>query len=90
MGVCIATALGLAFYGIDRNAATQALITGTLAAILTWRTLGSTPRETRTATSQKSPKWLTWLVAGIFAAFALRAFSQALFIKNGSLYANDP
>ena len=29
-------------------------------------------------------------VAGIFAAFALRAFSEALFINNGRLYANDP
>jgi hypothetical protein len=43
MGVCIATsaatALGLACHGIGRNAATLALFTGTLAAILTWRTL---------------------------------------------------
>jgi hypothetical protein len=94
MGVCIATstaaALGLACYGIDRNGAFLALITGTLAAILTWRSLGSTPRETPVAMSPKSLKWLTWLVAGIFAAFALRAFSEALFINNGILYANDP
>jgi hypothetical protein len=94
MGVCIATstaaALGLACYGIDRSGAFLALFTGTLAAILTWRTLGSTPRETPVAMSQKSAKWLTWLVAGIFAAFALRAFSEALFINNGRLYANDP
>lgn len=94
MGVCIATstatALGLAWHGIGRNAATLALITGTLAAILAWYTLGSTPMEIPTATSQKSLKWLTWLIAGIFAAFALRAFSEALFIKNGILYANDP
>ncbi len=80
--------MGLACYGIDRNAATLALGTGTLAAILTWRSLRSTPRET--PISQKSPKWLTWLVAAIFAAFALRAFSEALFISNGRLYANDP
>jgi hypothetical protein len=39
---------------------------------------------------QQSPKWLTWLVAGVFAAFAIRAFSEALFIKDGRLYANDP
>jgi len=46
VGVCIATstaaALGFACHGIDRNAATPALITGTLASILTWRTLGDT------------------------------------------------
>jgi hypothetical protein len=94
MGVCIATstaaALGLACHGIGRGTATLALVTGTLAAILTWRTLGHTPSETPTVTSQKGPKWLTWLVAGIFAAFAFTAFSQALFIKNGVLYANDP
>jgi len=92
MGVCVATstaaALGLACYGIDRNAATLALGTGTLAAILTWRSLGSNPRET--PGSQKSPKWLIWLLAGIFAAFAIRAFSEALFINNGKLYATDP
>ncbi len=92
MGVCVATStaatLGLACYGIDRSAATLALGTGALAAVLTWRSLGSIRRET--PTSQKSPKWLTWLVAGIFAAFALRAFSEALFINNGRLYANDP
>jgi hypothetical protein len=43
MGVCIATttavALGLACFGIGRIASSLALITGTLAAILTWRTL---------------------------------------------------
>ena len=94
MGVCIATstavALGLACFGINRNAATVALITGTVAAILTWRTLASTAREIPTATPQNSPKWLTCLVAVVFAAFALRAFSEALFVKDGRLYANDP
>jgi len=94
MGVCIATttavALGLACFGIGRIASSLALITGTLAAILTWRTLATTPRETPSAMPQQSPKWLTWLVAGVFAAFAIRAFSEALFIKDGRLYANDP
>gem|GEM_PF-671219 len=97
MGVCIATstatALGFACHGIGRSAAAGALITGSVAAILTWYTLRSTPTEIPAAASQasqKSPKWLTWLVAGAFAAFALRAFSQALFIKHGILYANDP
>jgi hypothetical protein len=93
-GVCIATstavALGLAFHQIDRNAATLALITGALATIPTLRTLGSTLGERRSAAPQKRPKWLTWLVAGVFAAFAVRAFSEALFIKEGRLYANDP
>jgi hypothetical protein len=91
-GVCVATstaaALGLACYGIDRNAATLALGAGLLAAILAWRSLGGTPRET--PTSPKCPQWLTWLVAGVFGAFALRAFSEALFVNNGQLYANDP
>src|ERR1700722_2941444 len=94
MGVCVATstagALGLGCYGIDRSGAFLALITGTLAAILTWRSLGTPPMETPVAMSQKSPKWLTSLVVGIFAAFSLRAFSEALFINNGILYANDP
>jgi hypothetical protein len=91
-GVCVATstaaALGLACYGIDRNAATLALGTGTLAAILGWRSLGCTPRET--PPSPRCPQWVTWLVAGVFGAFALRAFSEALFVNNGQLYANDP
>jgi ketosteroid isomerase-like protein len=94
LGVCVAacaaTALGLARSGIDRSSASLALVAGALAAIFAWRSLGSTSSEKPAAESQSSPKWLTWLVAGIFAAFAFRGFSEALFFKDGRLFANDP
>jgi hypothetical protein len=87
--IALSTLFGLAF-GFSPFGLTTVTATVALGAALTVVFVVGKPWRLRGKRLVGNPSWPTWIVAGLFAAFAVRAFSRVIFVQDDAVRVLSP
>ncbi|HZS17625.1 MAG TPA: hypothetical protein VFA51_06805 [Candidatus Udaeobacter sp.] len=87
--------LGMAGHGLNRLSAVLALVCGLAFAVATWLGTSDPAKKFAAETERSKPTWRYrkiwfWLVAAVFALFAVRSFCWLLYIDGSELKIQSP